>query len=48
MTPLPAFRPRAASQGNKKEELPTLLWSLGLAFPILIGIVYFVELQTFV
>lgn len=37
-----------ASQGNKKEELPTLLWSLGLAFPILIGIVYFVELQTFV
>jgi transmembrane protein 17 len=37
-----------ASQGNKKEELPTLVWSLGLAFPILIGLIYFVQLQTFV
>jgi hypothetical protein len=40
--------PRSASQGNKKEELPALLWSVGLAFPVLIGIIYFLQLQTFV
>jgi hypothetical protein len=38
----------AAYQGNKKEELPTLVWSLILAVLSIIGVSYLLQLQTYV
>ena len=38
----------AASQGNKKEELPILVWSLILAVLSIIGVSYLLQLQTYV
>ena len=40
--------PSAASQGNKKEEIPPLVWATGFAVPVIIVNVYFLQWQTFV
>mmetsp|Transcript_13519 Transcript_13519/g.19873 ORF Transcript_13519/g.19873 Transcript_13519/m.19873 type:complete len:149 (-) Transcript_13519:170-616(-) len=37
-----------ASKGNKTEQIPPLLWSIALSFPIIFGHSYFMTLQTYV
>ena len=37
-----------ASQGNKKEEAATMLWSLFLTILSIVGVAYLIELQTYV
>ena len=37
-----------ASRGNKTEQIPPLVWSICLAVPMIVGMTYYLTLQTYV
>jgi len=37
-----------ASRGNKTEQTPPLLWSILLSFPMIVGFVFYLTIQTYV
>jgi transmembrane protein 216 len=37
-----------AMRGNKTEQIPPLVWSMGLSIPMIVGFSYFLTIQTYV